>query len=166
LSTGAKKRAKDTRKKGEEQKHLRLLKPTGAPPVPSVNARHDGNMVARGSRGFSYGEVGGAGFDLATAKRWRLPLDLRRRSVLEHNVEVLKSWHKNARPIRKTGELKKIEEELGKVEREVKKGVAKAKKEVVKVEKKAGKLEKEAVGKVEEPVKARRRKKKNETNSE
>jgi hypothetical protein len=131
-----------------------------------VMARHDGGMVMRNSKGFSYGEVESAGVAPLSAKKWGLPLDLRRRSILGHNVEALKKWYAQAKHAGKVGELKKLEEEFEKVEKKVKKGVAKAKKETAKVEREAKKLEKEVVEKVEEPVKARRTRKKIEKSSE
>ena len=121
-------------------------------------------MVSRDSKGFSYGEVEGSGMPPLVARRWGVPIDLKRRSVLDGNVQALKGWYaKSAKG--GASEVKKVEEEVGKIEREVgqevRKGVSKAKKEVVRAGKEAKKLEEEVVEKVEEPIKKRRAKAKN-----
>ena len=67
-------------------------KPTGGAPKAVVESRHEGEMIEREARGFSPGELGGAGFTLGTASRLGLATDIRRRTVLEKNVESLKSW--------------------------------------------------------------------------
>lgn len=98
-----------------------------------------------------------------TAKRWGVPMDLRRRSVLERNVHELKGWYSKAARSGGPGEAKRLEEEIEKIgreaEKEIKKGATKVKKEAVKVEKGAKRLEEDVVEKVEEPVKKRRAKK-------
>ena len=67
-------------------------RPKGEAPRAMVNSRHEGAMVEREARGFSIGELGGAGFTLGSASRLGLATDIRRRTVLEKNVESLKSW--------------------------------------------------------------------------
>ena len=146
--------------KGREEARP-VPRPSVRPPTPSVLSRHEGVMVSRSSKGFSYGEVEGSGMSLLAARRWGVPVDLKRRSVLDGNVQALKGWYvKSAKG--GAGEVKKVEAELGKLEREVgqevRKGVSKAKGEVVKAGREAKKLEKEVVEKVEEPVKKRRAK--------
>lgn len=67
-------------------------RPKGAAPLAMVSSRHEGAMIERRARGFSMGELGGAGFNLREASRLGLTTDIRRRTVLEPNVESLKSW--------------------------------------------------------------------------
>jgi ribosomal protein L13E len=57
-----------------------------------VVARHGTETVEREGRGFSKGELSGAEFPLILAARWRVPVDLRRRSALRANVSALKKW--------------------------------------------------------------------------
>lgn len=141
--------AGDFKEAGEE-----VNKPTGRVPTASVSARHGINMIVRRAKGFSLGEAKSAGLSLHLALRWGLPLDIRRRSVLDANVESVKGWTAHSKPMKKEkeGELKKLEEEVVKVEKEVKKEAAKAKAEVKKAEEKV-------VGGLEKP-KSRARKKK------
>jgi len=128
--------------------------PTGPVPASTVMSRHSGEMVARNSKGFSRGEVNVAGLPFYLARRWRLPMDPRRRSVLEGNVASIKAWAPHASAAKRVeGEVKRLEENLGRVEKEVKR-------EAKKLEKDAVKAEKEVVAKVEAPIKARSRKKK------
>jgi len=72
--------------------------PKGPPPVALVNTRHHGGMIERAARGFSPGELSASRLSFEKAKRWRVPLDPRRRSVLDGNVERLKNWHQMAKP--------------------------------------------------------------------
>ncbi len=156
--------ARDSKSKGGDKKAERApskpQKPAAPLPSPSVLSRHEGSMVERSSRGFSYGEVQGSGMAVVTARNWGVPLDTRRRSVLEGNVHALKGWYSKSKG---ASEAKKVEAELVKIGREaegeVRKGVAKARKEAVRAEKEVEKLEKEAVEKVEAPIKKRRAKK-------
>jgi ribosomal protein L13E len=163
LSSRPKRRTKDAEKVVKPARP-RLEKPVGPVPAAQVMARHEGSMVGRGSRGFSWGEVESSGIAMGTAKGWGLPLDIRRRSVLEENVGALKTWYSKARQVERPTETKKLEKEIEKIgkeaEKEVKKGAAKVKREAVKVAKEAEKVEKEAAEKVEEPVKTRRSRKK------
>ncbi len=157
------KESKKSRGKDAEDVRPKMVRPTGPIPMPLVVSRHEGVMIERGSKGFSYGEVQGSGIPMLTAERWRVPLDIRRRSVLEGNVQALKGWYSKSKRVGGAGEVRKIEEELGKiekgVEKEVKRGATKVKKEVVRAEKGAKRLEEKAVAKVEEPVRKRRAKK-------
>ena len=63
-------------------------------------------MHERAARGFSFGELASAGVPLNAAKREGLSLDIRRRSVVEGNVEMLKGWFKSPprSPRRRGGE--------------------------------------------------------------
>ncbi len=131
-----------------------ISRPSGHVPTAMVSSRRGTEMVLRAGKGFSMGEVKGAGVPFRLVKKWGLPLDTRRRSVLEDNVSAVKNWVAHAKTVENPeGEVKKLEEEIVKVEKEVKKEVGKVKKEVKKVEK-------EVVEKVEEPLKSRGRKKK------
>jgi len=140
-----------------------LVKPSGRVPEAMVAARHGTGMVTRAGRGFSTGELSGAGLDPRLAARWGARIDLRRRSVLDGNVGSLKAWHSQAgaKP-RVAGEVRKIEEEVEKAGREVKREAAAAKKEAARVEKAVKKevkrAEKAVKEKVEKP-KARPKKK-------
>ena len=73
-------------------------KPKGPPPHAVVSSRHEGAMMEREARGFSSGELGGAGFNVHEASKLGLALDVRRRTILEKNVEALKSWFTPPRP--------------------------------------------------------------------
>jgi ribosomal protein L13E len=142
-------RAKKT--KSSAKQSVVFKRPTGPVPSARVLARHEGELMERASRGFSDGEVKEAGISPVHAKAWRLPLDIRRRSVLGENVESLKAWHSKAEKLTVSKEVKMVEAEVEKVVKEVRKGASKAKKEVTKIEK-------EVVEKVEKP-KGRRPKK-------
>jgi hypothetical protein len=110
-----------------------------------VVARHGTGSVTRQGRGFSAGELLGAGLDRMLASGWGLRVDTRRRSVLESNVESLKHWgSRTAREKRGEGRVKRAEEQLVTIERGVKR-------EAVVVEKKIAKAEK---GVKKEAVKA------------
>jgi len=69
----------------------------GPPPEATVASRHIDSMHERPGRGFSFGELASAGVPLHAAKREGLSLDIRRRSVVEGNVEALKGWFKSPR---------------------------------------------------------------------
>ena len=70
----------------------------GPPPTPMITARHVGTGDAREriARGFSFGELASAGVTINTARHQSLSVDLRRRSVVEQNVEMLKGWLKSS----------------------------------------------------------------------
>jgi ribosomal protein L13E len=67
----------------------------GPPPGATIASRHIDSLHERSARGFSFGELASAGVPLNAAKREGLSLDIRRRSVVEGNVEVLKGWFKS-----------------------------------------------------------------------
>jgi ribosomal protein L13E len=86
---------KRKRAKAEEAKKLAapaVQKPAGRVPAAMVVARHGTETVEREGRGFSQRELSGAELPLILAARWRVPVDLRRRSVLRANVSALKKW--------------------------------------------------------------------------
>jgi ribosomal protein L13E len=78
----------------------------GPPPKATVATMHVDSLHERSARGFSFGELASAGIPLNAAKREGLSLDIRRRSVVEGNVDALKGWFKSpaAKPASKTGE--------------------------------------------------------------
>lgn len=147
--TGKKKPEPKTPPKAPKQAPMR---PSGRVPEPTVMARHGIVMVSRRGKGYSMGELSGAGLQRGMATMWGVSVDVRRRSVLDGNVESLKKWrsHSGQEP-KAEGKLKKVEEELEKVEMQVKKEAVEVKKEVAKVEKE---LKKEAA-KAEKAVKAK-----------
>lgn len=77
---------------------VEVPKPKGEAPRAIVSSRHEGAMIEREARGFSMGELGGAGFTFGTASRLGLATDIRRRTVIEKNVESLKSWFSPPKP--------------------------------------------------------------------
>ena len=122
-------------------------RPAGKAPQAMVSVRHGTGPVTREGRGFSMRELSDAGLSPRLASRWGVRLDYRRRTVIQGNVDSLRSW--GSRPTlgeRAEGRAKKVEGELEKVGREVEK-------EAVKVEKEIAKAEKEVE---EEVVKAKR----------
>jgi len=146
------------RAKGEEKAvpkkavKAKPVKPSGKAPEPIVTSRHGTGFVTRQSRGFSKGELAGAGLSPKLASNWGLRLDPRRRSVVEGNVASLKSWSSHPAAARRVeGVAREVEEEIEKVGREVKK-------EAVKVEKEAEKVEHEVKEEAVKAEKAVRRK--------
>ncbi len=73
-------------------------RPKGPPPIAMVNARHAGGMMERAARGFSLGELSASILSFERAKKWRVPLDVRRRTALDGNVTRLTSWLQVAKP--------------------------------------------------------------------
>ncbi len=72
----------------------------GPPPHATVAVRDtdSGSPYERAARGFSFGELESAGVPVNGARRGDLSLDIRRRSVVEANVEMLKRWFKSPAP--------------------------------------------------------------------
>jgi ribosomal protein L13E len=66
----------------------------GPPPMAIVATRHvdSDSLHERQARGFSFGELSSAGVPLNAAKDHDLSVDVRRRSVVDKNVETLKGW--------------------------------------------------------------------------
>jgi ribosomal protein L13E len=67
----------------------------GPLPEATIASRHIDSMHERPARGFSFGELASAGVPLNAARRQGLSLDIRRRSVVDGNVEALKGWFKS-----------------------------------------------------------------------
>lgn len=67
----------------------------GPMPEATVASRHIDSMHERPARGFSFGELASAGVPLNAARREGLSLDVRRRSIVDGNVEALKGWFKS-----------------------------------------------------------------------
>jgi ribosomal protein L13E len=134
-------------KKPEPKKDMKAkpVRPPGKAPQAMVTSRHGTGSVTRLGRGFSMGELAGAGLSPNLASNWGLRLDLRRRSMVDSNVASLKGWSSHPGAAGKMeGVAKEVEEEIEKVGKEIKK-------EAVKVGKEAEKVEREVK---EEAVKA------------
>lgn len=71
----------------------RTVAPSGHVPQAVVSSRHSGGMVERRGRGFSEGELAGAGIPVRLARRFGAQIDSRRRSVLDVNVAAMKKWY-------------------------------------------------------------------------
>jgi len=145
LSSRQKKAKREKKAEQTKAADAKPAKPSGKAPEAMVTSRRGTGFVTRLGRGFSMGELAGAGLSRNLASNWDLKLDLRRRSVVESNVSSLRSWgshHEAAK--KKEGVAREVEEEIEKVGREVKK-------EAIKVEKEAEKVEREVK---EEAVKA------------
>ncbi len=121
-------------------------RPAGRVPEAMVSSRNGTEMVTRQGRGFSLGELSGAGLARRMASEWGVRVDVRRRSVLDGNVSALRRWKVHPAPQRKPeGGVKKVEEGLVKVEKAAKKRAAKAEKAVkAKVEKPKAKQKKKS----------------------
>ncbi len=96
----------------ERERPHHLFRPTVSIPHPRVSARHDGSSKERNARGYSLGELSAADVQPWVARRWSVPVDTRRRSILTGNVQSLKSWlqaGEYAKPasVRKSGTGKK-----------------------------------------------------------
>jgi len=105
-----KKAAAPAKKETVEAEKKQAPKRTGPRPAPvkfgplpwaNVLARHIDTLHERAARGFSFGELRSAGVEMGVAKREGLAMDIRRRSVVEGNVELLKAWLKSATPAKK-----------------------------------------------------------------
>ena len=68
-------------------------KPSGHVPGALVSARHGIGMVERPGKGFSKGELSEGGLPLGLALKWRVPVDVRRKSTIQTNVSAIKKWH-------------------------------------------------------------------------
>ena len=92
-----------TKKREEEAKKAKtrvelVSPPKGTPPIAMVSARHARGMIERAARGFSLGELSASALSFQRAKKWRVPLDLRRKTALDDNVTRLTSWLHVAKP--------------------------------------------------------------------
>jgi hypothetical protein len=128
------------------------MRPAGRAPMAMVVARHGTGVVKRPGRGFSIGELHGAGLSPQLASGWGVMVDVRRRSVIQDNVNSLMGWGHRPGPAKRTsGRAKEVEKEIGKVGRVVEKEAIKVEKEVVKVQKE----DKEEAVKAEKTVRRR-----------
>ena len=139
--------------------------PGRLPKVPeaTVSSRRGTEMVLRLGKGFSLGEITGAGLSRRLLMERGVPVDIRRRSVLDGNLESLKQWGLRAvqPPRKKEGRVEKAEEKVAKMKTEVEKEVVKLKKEVVRVERTtkrgAARAEKAAKARVKRPKKPKKK---------
>lgn len=111
-------------------------RPSGKVPEATVQARHAAGFVTRRGKGFSYGELSGAGLPAGLASRWGLSIDARRRSVLRVNEDSLRHWGSHlGLESKPEGRVRRVEQEVEKVMKEVSEEAEEVKEEVVKVEK-------------------------------
>jgi ribosomal protein L13E len=68
----------------------------GPAPKAVVSARHLDSPRERPARGFSLGELSSSGVSRGVAAHEMVMVDMRRRSVVDQNVEALKAWLKAA----------------------------------------------------------------------
>jgi len=152
LSSRQKKATTEKKPESAPVPKARPARPVGKAPEAMVTSRHGTGVVRRLGRGFSMGELAGAGLSPNLASDWGVSLDLRRRSVIESNVSSLKNWGGHPSAARRIeSKAKEVEEEIEKVGREVKK-------EAVRVEKEAEKVEREVKKEAVKAEKAVRRK--------
>jgi ribosomal protein L13E len=93
-------------KKETPQKQVVKVARVELGPLPSavIEARHLDSTHERPGRGFSFAELTSAGVEFNLARRHGLSVDVRRRSVVEGNVEALKGWLKTAKPAKPAGQ--------------------------------------------------------------
>ncbi|HXW94739.1 MAG TPA: ribosomal protein L13e [Nitrososphaerales archaeon] len=157
MSSRPKKAKEEKRAETTQTAKAEPVKPSGKAPDAVITGRHGTGFVTRLGRGFSMGELAGAGLSRNLASKWGVRLDYRRRSVVESNVSSLRSWNSHPKAVnRKEGVAKEVEEEIEKVGREVKKEAVKVKKEAEKVEREV----KEEAVKAEKAVKRKSKPKK------
>ncbi len=139
------KRVEKAAPEGPRRPKVKAPGPAGKAPAASVLSRNGIEMITREGKGFSIGELSGAGLTPRGAAEWGARVDYRRRSVLESNVSALKGWaarpaaaaKARAEPEKAAGALESIGEE---VVVEAEKVVKKEAKKIVKKEaKKSGK---------------------------
>jgi ribosomal protein L13E len=163
---GATKREAKKLEKAVERKVERRAppqRPSGHVPTPMVLSRHGEGMVSRQGRGFSLGELSGAGVAPRLASRWGVRVDSRRRSVIEGNVGLLRGWTSRAGTASKVESgAKKAGEEIREVERKVEKEAVAVEAEVVKLEEAAGKEAKKVAKEVRSKAERKPRAKKKE----
>ncbi len=123
-----------------QRRKVAPARPAGRAPDAMVTSRHGTGVVIRLGRGFSMGEISGAGMAPRLATRWGVRLDSRRRSVIQGNVDSLKKWSSHP------GAAKKAERVVRELEQEVEKVAVKVKAEAVEVEEEAAKVEREVRG--------------------
>jgi ribosomal protein L13E len=97
-------------------------RPAGRVPEAMVMSRHGTGMISRHGRGFSLGELAGAGLSPGLAARWGVMVDSRRRSVLEGNVSSLRGWSTRAASGALRKEAGAAEAKVEEVAEEIEKG--------------------------------------------
>lgn len=101
----SKPKARATKKKQEKSAapkvaaRPKFVKPAAPAPRAFVSTRHGGEIISRNGRGFSDGEVEAAKIPLPLLADWKVPIDMRRRSVLEANIDALKGWFAAAKKV-------------------------------------------------------------------
>lgn len=94
-SASKRKATKKPKAEKAEKEEVRVeVVPLGEVPTPMVTSRHRDLPYERQGRGFSFGELAGAGVAWQEVRRLSIPVDIRRRSTLEANVQSLKGWYK------------------------------------------------------------------------
>ena len=114
-------------KKASARRAAKAIAEQEPAPAPFVLARHEYEMIERVARGYSRGELESAGMTFIVAKKAGVPLDPKRRSVLESNVSMLKGWYVPAPKKAKVAAEEKAEKPAKKKAKKPKKAV-KAKK--------------------------------------
>ncbi|MDA4122246.1 MAG: hypothetical protein OK456_03585 [Thaumarchaeota archaeon] len=90
---------KKTKAKAEKQPSTEEPKVSQKPvlgpsPRPMVEARHRRSMRERAAKGYSSGELESVGLGFLEARKHHVPIDIRRRTTLDENVQKLKGWYK------------------------------------------------------------------------
>jgi large subunit ribosomal protein L13e len=122
-------------------------RPPGRVPAATVTARHGTGTIQRQGKGFSVGELAGAGMTPRQAAKWGARVDRRRRSVLDGNVAALKGWrsHAGGAPsVRK--EAQAVERKAEEVVRGVEEGAEALVRETVRAERAVKRRAKKAAG--------------------
>ena len=95
--TSPKRSAKPRKTKAKEPEEEVKTPPSRADLGPSpramVESRHRFSMQVREARGFSLAELESAGIPRGGVRRLGIPLDIRRRTALDQNVEKLRGWY-------------------------------------------------------------------------
>ncbi|MDA4117728.1 MAG: hypothetical protein OK455_05225 [Thaumarchaeota archaeon] len=70
----------------------------GPAPSATIISRYNDSTQERDARGFSFGELESASISLIEARNQKLSVDIRRRTILNDNIESLKAWLKDEPP--------------------------------------------------------------------
>jgi ribosomal protein L13E len=70
----------------------------GPAPSATIISRYNDSTQERAARGFSFGELESASISLIEARNQKLSVDIRRRTILDDNIESLKAWLKDEPP--------------------------------------------------------------------
>ncbi len=89
----AKKTPPKTEKEPVAEEPGKMAAARGPMPAPVVRVRHERGTQERQARGYSLGELRSAEITFIAARNAGLPVDIRRRSALDGNVERLKGWY-------------------------------------------------------------------------